>query len=528
MKIKKQVEVFKIKIFELIDMLKKNEFNVSNIELTDYYKKNKENEVKLGIYARLSKKEDKIIRRQLLSLKRYAIDVLGLKHNEIYEFCDNGFSGTMTNRPEYRKMLRDIKLDKINVIMTTHIDRFGRAIEQVISTLYPNGTVENLYISLDNMLINAPENMRIIKEESIKADNYASTSSIKSKRGLRTSMASGSVINSKTLYGYEIIMDESTGIRKFVLGDDIKVQTVKDIYNLYLTGKTMTEISKILSYKKIHTPSGNNKWAKSTIEFILKNPLYTGELLQGRYEKLNYTYSGEGAEVKKTDRSKWIYGGTFEGIIDKKIYQIIQSMLDENKSIKHTSEKRKLFTGILKCGDCCRALVYKEKAKGYKCSGSQKKEYGCSTHLVKEDELYEIIKPKIISKIINNKGDIFKGITGRVKKDIVVSHKQNRISKIADDIDKAVKKLADLYIEKDEIKYSEMVINEIENRIKNLKNEEELLRNEIGSEIELEEKMIRLLDNVGDIIKPENWIIKLFIKRINIYDDGKIEIEWRC
>lgn len=39
--------------------------------------------------------------------------------------------------------------------------------------------------------------------------------------------------------------------------------------------------------------------------------------------------------------------------------------------------------------------------------------------------------------------------------------------------------------------------------------------------------MLYILENIDKCIEKENWIIKLFIKEIRIYQDNKIEIIWR-
>lgn len=518
-----------MRVEELINYLENNGFNIGNIKISDYYKENKEVKVKVGLYTRLSKRDDIVIERQLMTLRRYIGIRMGINASEIKEYSDNGFSGTRRTRPNYERMKRDLKIGEINTIMTTDVDRFGRDVGEVLSNLYPDGKVEHIYICLDKKFINAPSNRDFIRDESMNADVYASTCSIKARRGIRTSMENGSVISSKPLYGYNIIKDDYYGIKKFVLGDSLKVSIVKEIFNLYLTGHSISEISKIIINKNIESPSGNKKWSKSTIESILKNPLYTGELLQGRYEKLNYTYYGDGLKIKKKNEKDWIRGGEFEGIIDKTTFDTVQRMLKENISTKTSSGNRKLFTGILKCGDCGRALIYKEKAKGYKCSASQRKDGGCTTHLVKEDDLYRLIKPKIIAKVLENKTIIESKIVERVKRETLSNHNKNRVAKIEKDMEKAIEKLADIYLEETTIiQYSEKIFEGIKRKIDNLENEKNIIIDEMKNEELIEKQITKRLDNIERIIKAENWIFKLFIKKIIIYQEGKIEIEWRC
>lgn len=515
-------------IRELIECLNEQEVKIGNIELTDFYKKNKNENVKFGMYCRESKRDDTGIEKQLSTMNRYILEDMKLDNINIRNYIDNGFPGTMRKRPEYLKMLRDITLGEINVVITTHLDRIGRESNQVIEKLYPNGKVSYLYISINNMLINSPDNLHIIKSESEISDNYAARCSVKSRAGIKESMKSGSVINSKTLYGYEIEVEYLKGRRKFILGDDVKVETVKNIFNLYLTGRSMGEIAKIITNKGIESPSGRKIWSKSTIEFILKNPLYTGELLQGRYQKLGYVKSGDGGKVKKTQKENWIYGGTFDAIINKEIFNNVQTIIEENKAIKQGSNNKKIFTGILKCGDCGKALVYKQRAKGYKCSGSERKGSLCSTHLVKENELVQLIMPKIINKIYDNRDIVDKYIKNRVKDETKVTHNEKRIENIIKEIDKCIKESVNLYTQRESIKYFDKIIEGINEKIKKLEEEKDKIKLEVENEKNIEDTMIGILNNISEIIKAENWIFKLFIKRILIYEEGKIEIEWRC
>ena len=51
-------------------------------------------------------------------------NVKGIKFREFY--IDNGFSGTNYNRPEFRRMIKDIEENRINTIIVKDLVRFGR------------------------------------------------------------------------------------------------------------------------------------------------------------------------------------------------------------------------------------------------------------------------------------------------------------------------------------------------------------------------------------------------------------------
>ena len=182
--------------------------------------------------------------------------------------------------------------------------------------------------------------------------------------------------------------------------NDITTLIVKEIFNSYLIGKSLGDIANELTKKGYKTPTEKQKWEKGTIESILKNIKYAGVMAQGLYQKKGPFTDGESSNIVKVKEEKWIYGDNFQGIITIEDFNRVQNMLSENKSLRDNKD-RHLFTSIIKCGDCGRALIYKGKANGYKCAGSQDGS-GCSTHLIKEDELFQLIKLMIIKYVKEN------------------------------------------------------------------------------------------------------------------------------
>ncbi|NRT86816.1 hypothetical protein DE167_002713 [Clostridium beijerinckii] len=55
------------------------------------------------------------------------------------------------------------------------------------------------------------------------------------------------------------------------------------------------------------------------MESILKNPLYSGQLNQLRYQKQGYAYYGDGRKIVRVERDRWINSGNFKGIVDIEI-----------------------------------------------------------------------------------------------------------------------------------------------------------------------------------------------------------------
>ena len=78
----------------------------------------------IAIYARKSVfREDSISIESQIEHCQYEA-----KGEEAIVYSDNGFSGKNTDRPEYQRMIEDIKSKKINKVIVYKLDRISRSI----------------------------------------------------------------------------------------------------------------------------------------------------------------------------------------------------------------------------------------------------------------------------------------------------------------------------------------------------------------------------------------------------------------
>lgn len=86
-------------------------------------------EYRAGIYTRISAddgvtdRESNSITTQKQILTRYANEQ-GFRVVEYY--ADDGYSGTNFNRPDFKRMMGDIEMGKINLVLTKDLSRLGR------------------------------------------------------------------------------------------------------------------------------------------------------------------------------------------------------------------------------------------------------------------------------------------------------------------------------------------------------------------------------------------------------------------
>lgn len=83
----------------------------------------------VAVYIRVANKEtsreDSAIEKQKYIVNQYLKEnIKGVKSKKYY--IDNGFSGTTYNRPDFKKMIKDIEEKKINTVIVKDLIRFGR------------------------------------------------------------------------------------------------------------------------------------------------------------------------------------------------------------------------------------------------------------------------------------------------------------------------------------------------------------------------------------------------------------------
>lgn len=84
--------------------------------------------MKVAIYCRVST-EQQDANKQLELCKIHC----EMKGYEIYKTYKDVISGTSTSRPEFNRLLIDMRLYKFNAIVVTKLDRIGRSLQHLLS-----------------------------------------------------------------------------------------------------------------------------------------------------------------------------------------------------------------------------------------------------------------------------------------------------------------------------------------------------------------------------------------------------------
>ena len=85
--------------------------------------------IRVAKYIRLSREDGDDHESESVENQRDIIDNYIVRHKELVdsgEYVDDGYTGTNFNRPGFQRMLKDIKENKIDCIITKDLSRFGR------------------------------------------------------------------------------------------------------------------------------------------------------------------------------------------------------------------------------------------------------------------------------------------------------------------------------------------------------------------------------------------------------------------
>ena len=188
-------------------------------------------------------------------------------------YMDIATSKTGSSRKEFNRMLDDCKSHKLEIVITKDVSRFGRDTVEVLDAFNQLKALGVRVIFEGNSLDTANTNsdLRVSVIESIaQAENESRSENI--RWGIKHRAATGtSKLYDRKYYGYKhdedghLVIDEETA------------KNVKLIFDLYL-GKSVIGIIKELEKRKILSPTGKAKWCKRTIDVMLSNEKYTGDV----------------------------------------------------------------------------------------------------------------------------------------------------------------------------------------------------------------------------------------------------------
>ncbi len=286
-------------------------------------------EKRVGIYCRVSTNSMEQLQSliaQVSHLTRLTATVPQWLLSDVY--MDIATSKTGSSRKEFNRMLEDCKSHKLEIVITKDVSRFGRDTVEVLDAFNQLKSLGVRVIFEGNSLdtANTSSDLMVAVMESIaQAENESRSENI--KWGIKQRAATGtSKLYDRKCYGYR--HDENGHL----VIDEEKAKNVKLIFDLYLSGQSVVGIIKELEKRKILSPTGKMKWCKRTIDVMLSNEKYTGdvELLKSGKSEVHYLASENNPAIISKE--------VFEAVQIEKVRRS-NVVKDENGTVKRKGSK---------------------------------------------------------------------------------------------------------------------------------------------------------------------------------------------
>lgn len=370
---------------------------------------------KIGLYIRLSKEDEKksekeddsesVINQEKI-LRDFTAAYFKPGTYEIVDvFPDDGRTGTDTARPEFSRLVSDIIRGEINCMIIKSLARGFRNLadqQKFLEEFIPlHGT---RFINIGNPFIDTFANPHSVSglEVPIRGmfnEQLAAVTSEEVRKTFNMKRERGEFIGSFAPYGYRKDPDNKNRL----LIDEEAAETVRIIFRWFVhegyskrgiaerlnqMGEPNPEAYKKKNGLKYQNPnSGTNDglWSAITVYRLLRNAMYIGVMVQGKYRVINYKIH---KQINVPEEEWFIVPGTHEAIIDQETFEKAQLLNQRDTRTSPGKKTVSIMAGLVRCAGCRKAM-HRKTARNipyYHCRTYIDKKT-CSKHTIRQDNL---------------------------------------------------------------------------------------------------------------------------------------------
>ena len=523
-----------------------------------------------AIYVRLSiensgKDDDgDSIANQISFCKAYLAEHTDLKLYDIYE--DNGEKGTNFDRPEFKRMMDDIRSGKVKCVLVKDLSRFGRDyIEagEYLEKIFPFMGIRFISISdgYDSLNCDDAESALMIPLKNMINDVYAKDISRKIITSFRARQEKGEFLPAFAPYGY--VKSKEVAYRYEI--DQETAPYVRMVFEWKAEGVSHNEICKRLNDMGAVTPARrkvdlgiwraekykHTVWHGRTIIDIMKNPTYTGCIVYGRIPKSLY----EGIKMHRAPEEEWRYvPDAHEPIISQELFDKVQKMfadraekfkakMDENAPLRELVTNH--FKGKIYCGDCGKRMRFVKPTDKrypvdqdhavYVCGGYLDSGYSrCSRHSIR----YPVVADAVLAAIniqlelALKQEQLVRQMRGSVKEKNLIDKYVGQINYLSQELKKINGKRESLFEN-----FAEDILDEAEYQFAKKKYDDEAA--EIEKKLTVEKAKKVQLDDIlslsnewlvaiheaENVTEIDVGLVKHLVSAVKIFEDNRVEVE---
>ncbi|MHB1725005.1 MAG: recombinase family protein [Acidimicrobiales bacterium] len=369
-----------------------------------------------AIYARVSsarQKEDQTIASQTAALRDTAVR-LELEVPPDWVFEDEGYSGATLIRPALER-LRDLAAQvPIDVVLCYSPDRLARryAYQALLIDEFARAGTEVRFVNGPKG--ETPEDELLIQFQGMIAEYERAQIVERTRRGKAHRARAGTVnVLSGAPYGYRYLRRCDTADARYEIVEE-EAAVVREMFRRYTEDQSsIAELARWLRVEGIVTRTGKDRWDRSVVWGMLRNPAYAGRagfLKTMRTEqraRVNRTARRQGNSVSRHPMTHnrapedWITIAV-PAIVDEDTFALAARRLEDNRRFASRNTKEpSLLMGLVSCQSCGYAYyrsstrTKKRKLYYYRCLGSDdyRYEHGriCDNKPVRADYLDDLV-----------------------------------------------------------------------------------------------------------------------------------------
>ena len=398
-----------------------------------------ESRLQTAAYGRLSSENngnetDDSLKNQMSIIEDYIENNPELELNDRY--MDNGYTGTNFNRPEFQRMMNDVRSGKIQCIVVKDLSRFGRDYVETgyyMETILPLLNVRLIAVNdnYDSSRTEDRDSMSIAIKNLVN-EMYAKDLSVKILAAEEARRCRDDVLpKGRTPFGYVKSADHTQ-----YLVEPETAQYVRAAFQWVRMGVTCGEVSRRLTAMKVLTPEEYRKcidkqtyrlkkWNPESMVEIIRNHVFCGDVCMGKFRQAQY----RGIKEHMVDSDQWVIRvDAHEPLVSRQDFETIwnregvsncYSERFREYNILIREEVRDQMKGIVYCSECGRRMLYTRYCKDYsaatpeeiekkeraKKSGNRKSDYYicpplngdavCGGHKISADLLKMIVTDQI-------------------------------------------------------------------------------------------------------------------------------------
>ena len=522
-----------------------------------------------AIYARLSVensgKSEKVdvIANQIEICKSYIADCPYLELIDTY--IDNGKTGTVFDRPEFNRLMTDIKSGRIKCLVVRDLSRFGRDYIETgtyLERIFPQIGLRFISIKehYDNFDTDGSNESLIIPLQNMINALYSKDISRKVSTALKSQMEQGTFQKRNLPYGYKwneehsnMVIDEVTApYVKLIFQWKIEGRSVQAILDeLDCLGAPNTELRKRQTGTRVGDGCSCKGWHSSTLYGILTNPHYVGDTVLGRSMKA--IYKGIKSHNVK-DKDEWIvFPDTHEAIISREDFQKVQDIMNAASEERQTKMQKSeeiratlinLFDGKIVCADCGKRMYFHRKRidkdkRGrwyafYECSTSAHRRYEqCTPHYTRQDKLEADVLAaiqlqvkaaldydKLLDKLRNSEGER----CIRDKHNALISSLNLKLNSVSKKRTRLYEDFAEGLLDEEEYTFAKKNYDEQFADLSRRLDEAVQRRSKFTEAMSVDNKWITLMKSVSGATKLSQELVDEAVELVKVHDGGAVEL----